>query len=200
MKQNFNKLSRVAVELVKFYNHSGGCPGADMAWETEGDKQGIETIAYSFHNHVQESKNPKILTIEELSEGFEHVKIASKSLKRNIYNLYPYVRNLLSRNWFQVKNSEKVFAVGKFMDKSKKYVSGGTGWAVQMAVDNKKTVYLFDQEETKSWFKYNYETSQFEPIEGVPLLSTHFAGIGTRELNEYGLYAIQRVIENNFEL
>ena len=105
--------------------HSGGCPGSDMFWENEGYKYGVKTIAYSFYNHVQESKNQKVLTVEELNEGFEHVKIASKGIKRNPNVRYPYVRNLLSRNWFQVKNAEAIFAVGKFI--STKLVSGGTG-------------------------------------------------------------------------
>ena len=53
--------------------HSGGCPGADMCWENEGNKYGVHTIAYSFGGHKQEGKNRVILTTEQLNEGFEHV-------------------------------------------------------------------------------------------------------------------------------
>ena len=75
--------------------HSGGCPGSDMTWENEGNKYGVKTIAYSFYRHVQESKNQKILKAEELNEGFEAVKIANKTLKRNPERQYQYVQNLL---------------------------------------------------------------------------------------------------------
>jgi len=38
--------------------HSGGCPGADMEWEREGEKYGVKTIAYSFYNHVHYAVHP----------------------------------------------------------------------------------------------------------------------------------------------
>jgi hypothetical protein len=34
-----------------------------MAWETIGEEYGVKTIAYSFYNHKQEGKNPKILKL-----------------------------------------------------------------------------------------------------------------------------------------
>lgn len=177
--------------------HSGGCPGADMAWELIGEEYGIKTISYSFHNHVQEGKNQKILTVDELNEGFEHVKIASKGIKRDPNVRYPYVRNLLSRNWFQVKNSDSVYAIGKFIDK--KLVSGGTGWAVQMAIDNKKETFVFDQA-NNTWNKYNYDKMEFEIIDYIPKLTQHFAGVGTREINDNGLKAIQDILESNCKI
>lgn len=174
--------------------HSGGCSGSDMTWETEGSYYGVNTIAYSFYNHVQKGNNQKILTVEELNEGFEHVKIASKGLKRSPNIRYPYVRNLLCRNWFQVKNAEAVFAVGKFIDT--KTVSGGTGWAVQMAIDNKKPTFFFDQP-SKKWNKFNYEKDEFEVIDYIPKLTQNFAGIGTREIDENGVNAIQTILKEN---
>ena len=174
--------------------HSGGCPGADITWEIEGNKYGVKTIAYSFYNHVQEGKNQKILTIEELNEGFEHVKIASVGLKRNLNIAYPYVRNLLCRNWYQVKNGETIFAIGMFIDT--KRVKGGTGWAVQMAIDNKKPIFVFDQENNK-WNNFNYNKQEFEVTNYIPKLTENFAGVGTREINENGINAIQMILKEN---
>ena len=174
--------------------HSGGCPGSDMTWENEGMKYGVKTIAYSFYRHVQESKNQKILTAEELNEGFEAVKIANKTLKRNPERQYQYVQNLLSRNWFQVKNSDAIFAIGMFIDS--KTVKGGTGWAVQMAIDNKKPVFVFDQMNNE-WNEFNYQSGQFERMDGIPKLTENFAGIGTREINENGKNAIKEIFEKN---
>ena len=180
---------------MNYICHSGGCPGADMTWEVSGEEYGIKTIAYSFYNHVQEGKNQKVLTVEELNEGFEHVKIASKSLKRNPNVSYPYVKNLLSRNWFQVKNAESVFAIGKFIDNN--LVSGGTGWAVQMSIDNKKPTYVFDQI-NNTWFFFDYEHGIFFPYHTIPKLTEHFAGVGTREINDNGIVAIEKIFEYNF--
>ena len=183
---------------MSYINHSGGCPGADIEWENEGNKYGVHTIAYSFYNHVQEGKNRKILTVEELNEGYEHVKIAAFGLKRNSNITYAYVRNLLSRNWFQVKNSEAIFAIGKFIDN--KTVNGGTGWAVQMAIDSHKPTYVFDQI-NNVWKHFNYMINCFELFNtnyGIPVLSKNFAGIGTRDINEYGVNAIKTIFKSNF--
>lgn len=169
--------------------HSGGCPGADMAWETEGYKYDINTISYSFHNHKQYGKNYKILLPNELQEGYEAAKIADKTLNRNFDAIeYPYVKNLLARNWFQVKNSEAVYAISaKFLSDS--IVDGGTGWAVQMAIDTNKPVYVFDQI-TMKWYEYT-KNNIFEPISTIaPILTKNFAGIGTRKLTKPGMQAI----------
>jgi hypothetical protein len=181
---------------MKAICHSGGCPGSDMIWENESTKYGIKTNAYSFYNHVNESKNPIILSQKELAEGFEHVRIADRTLKKGADAIiYPYIKNLLARNWFQVKNAESVFAIGKFEDGTFSRVAGGTGWAIQMAIDSKKEIFFFDQI-GKKWNKYNYEMERFEQIDYVPKLTENFAGIGTRNINESGIKAIQEVLKN----
>lgn len=181
---------------MKYTCHSGGCPGSDIEWEIQGEPYGVYTVAYSFKGHKQEGKNPKILTGAELDEGWEHVMIANKNLKRYPQGQSTYVKSLLSRNWFQVKNSTAVFAVGKF--KNNKIVDGGTGWAVQMAVDSDKPVFLFLQDAMGGgWFRY-MPVVGFESCRGdVPVLTENFAGIGTRAINEYGIDAIRRVYEEN---
>jgi len=174
--------------------HSGGAEGADMAWELVGAEYGVKTIAYSFKGHTQHGKNQKILNEAELIEGFEHVLEANKTTKRNPERTPAYVKKLLSRNWFQVKNSESIYAVGTLLNKSQ--VSGGTGWAVQMAIDNNKPVYLYEQMQD-TWCMFNYDLKTFVGINYVPILTKNFAGIGTRELNDSGLNAIQKVFEVN---
>lgn len=180
-----------------FINHSGGCPGSDIEWEREGEKYGVKTIAYSFRNHIQEGKNPKILTVNELDEGWFHVKIADRTLRKNVESLgSPYIRNLLCRNWFQVKNSDAIFAIGKLKDRQT--VDGGTGWTVQMAVDSDKPVFLFLQDAMGGgWFRY-MPVVGFESCLGeIPKLTENFAGIGTREINEFGKEAIKRIYSEN---
>lgn len=180
---------------MSYICHSGGCPGSDMKWENEGDKYGVKTIAYSFGGHKQEGKNREILSTEQLNEGFEHVLIANKVIKRYPQGQARYIQNLLARNWFQVKNAEAIFAVGKFLDD--KRVSGGTGWAVQMAVDSKKPVYVFDQV-NNTWFFFNYEHGIFWPYHTIPKLTENFAGVGTRDINDNGVLAIEKILEYNF--
>ena len=184
--------------MSEYTCHSGGAIGADLCWELGGIDYYVYTIAYSFKYHNTESKNKHILSDEELNEGWEHIKIADETLKRGVgYNTTPYIRNLLSRNWFQVKHSEAVFAIGQFVDKKKTKVEGGTGWAVQMGIDNKKPVFVFDQY-SGSWFTYFYRENKFVKVYGIQTLPENFAGIGTRGLSKLGKEAIKEIYEYNF--
>jgi hypothetical protein len=113
-------------------------------------------------------------------------------------------QELLIRNWSQVKYADAVFAIttiqkeGDEMNYGKKAKivqgKGGTGYAIQMAINEGKPVYVFDQVR-KQWVKnINGVWSQSE----VPVLTPNFAGIGTREINEAGKQAIRDVYEKTF--
>ena len=116
--------------------------------------------------------------------------------------------NLLARNWAQVKYSEEIFAIGTIVKKGQKSkkgytvsctsVDGGTGYAVQMAILNEKTVYVFDQE-TEEWFKWSYIIDKYIKIKAPTIQSKNFAGIGTRDINEAGKKAIEEIFANSFE-
>ena len=93
----------------------------------------------------------------------------------------------------QVKNSEAVFAIAKGFEANGS-VSGGTGWAVQMAIDSNKPVYVFLQS-TNNWYK---RVEDNWVITETPTLTKNFAGIGTRELNESGKQAIRNVYNKTF--
>jgi hypothetical protein len=117
----------------------------------------------------------------------------------------------LIRNWAQVANSDTVFAIGtlgkegdiwKGDEKSKEprkllkfAVQGGTGYAVEMAIQAGKPVYVFDQVRNQWYKNINGEWSKSE----VPTLTKNFAGIGTREINEAGKQAIRDVYANTFK-
>ena len=182
---------------MMYINHSGGCEGADMAWETAGLDYGVKTIAYSFYGHKQYGENPYIMNTEELNEGWKACEIAAETLKRPLeVARTTYVRKLICRNWFQVKHSEAVFAIGTLVRGNYQLVNGGTGWAVQMAIDNKKPVYLFEQD-WREWTEYNYQYNTFLECD-TPVLTRDFAGIGTRAITDDGLEAILNVYRKTF--
>lgn len=183
---------------MKYINYSGGCPGADMVWETLGYDFGVETIAMSFSGHVQYGKNPRILTQDELDEGFSHCQLAEKTINRplDVISKIPYVKNLISRNWFQVKNADAVYAIGSFVPKNNLLVNGGTGWAVQMAIDAGKTVWFFNQSQSR-WYLYDPTYDMFLP-NITPILTEKFAGIGTRDIIDCGMEAIHAVYSKTF--
>jgi len=189
---------------MDYYNFSGGAIGADTGWEIIGKKYNVQTISFSFVEHRSLSPNRKILTDEELHEGWEMVLISSIKMGKYLEKCSQYVRKLLSRNWFQVKNADAIFAIGIILkpgEKGKKYtnktnidiVDGGTGYAVMMGIESNKSVYVFDQEKNH-WFKWNNGFIEIDE----PILTQKFAGIGTRELNENGINAIKSIYKKTF--
>jgi hypothetical protein len=167
--------------------YSGGAIGSDSIFEAESIKHGVNVVAYSFVEHNTKSSNLKVLSKKQLEDGFKHIEIANKKLNRNIYNISSYVKNLISRDYYQVKSSDAIFAVGIFNGIDE--VNGGTGWAVQIAIDNKKPVYVFEQNDNQ-WYYFDYESEKFEIFEGTPVLTDKFTGIGTRKINNNGIKAI----------
>lgn len=92
----------------------------------------------------------------------------------------------------QVQNSDAIFAVGHLKNG---IVEGSTGQTVQMAIDDNKPVYVYDQVR-KQWF--SNINGQWQVFSGIPKLTKNFAGISTRELNQDGKDAIKQVYENTF--
>ncbi len=179
---------------MKYTCYSGGAQGADSVFELESIKHNIKVVAYSFNGHNTKSSNTYILSPNQLKEGFKHIEIANDRLSRNIYNISSYVKNLISRDYYQVKNSDAIFAIGRLQTENT--VMGGTGYACSVAIDLKKIIYLFEQNDNQ-WYYYDYETDKFEIYEEVPKLTEKFAGIGTREINDNGINAIINLFKNN---
>lgn len=188
--------------------HSGGAPGADTVWETDGSLFSVSTRAYSYKTPKHQSVNKVEISDEDYKEGIVEVNKANKWLNR--YGIHKYM-NLLARNWAQVKYSEQIFAIGTIIkpgDKNTKgyynkgkyeIVDGGTGYAVMMGINNKRDVFVFDQIKDK-WFRWSYSTMSFIEMKDVPeITSQNFAGIGTREIKANGEKAIRDVYEKTFK-
>ena len=184
--------------------HTGGAKGSDLFFERVCIEYGVKVKAYSFKEHNTSSRNRVILTTPELIEGWDKVQEAAKSLKRNTYNLSAYVKKLLARNWFQVKNSDTIIAVGNILDPkeqgeripnntSRQIVDGGTGYAVELAIQHNKPVYVFNQKDDK-WYTWKDKFVECEQ----PTLTENFAGIGTRNLSMEGSHAIRRLFVDTF--
>lgn len=174
---------------MKYTNHSGGAKGSDTAWDFLGRKFGVTDHRHYWHPGLPKPHLGNVeISDEQLEEGWNHVLIANKTLKRKP-DAY---KSLLARNWFQVCNSEAVFAIGTVHGSE---VEGGTGWAVQLGIDNNKLVYVFDQVIEK-WFMW--KKTMFIDCE-IPTLTPNFAGVGTRKINHAGIKAVRDVYEKTLK-
>jgi predicted NAD-dependent protein-ADP-ribosyltransferase YbiA (DUF1768 family) len=195
-----------------YTNHSGGANGSDTIWDVTGKEFGMVNNKHYFTGARSEMNAPlgnvDITGTPLAVEGASKVAQAAQEMWGYKYATMKDAR--LIRNWAQVANSDAVFAIGtlgkqgdiwKGDEKSaeprkllKESVQGGTGYAVEMAIQAGKPVYVFDQVR-KQWYK---NIAGVWSKSDVPVLTKNFAGIGTREINEDGKQAIRDVYENTF--
>jgi hypothetical protein len=199
---------KIPLDLTKITCHSGGAQGADTFFETIGETFGVKTKAYSYKTKYHTSKNKVEISQDDFIEGIDEVNRANKVLGR--FGIHKYI-NLLARNWAQVKYSKEVFAIGSIVEpgvkgnrgyynKSKyQVVDGGTGYACQMAINNDRDLYVFDQNKDR-WFRWSYTALRFVEILQPSISYQDFAGIGTREIKPNGIKAIEELYKKTFNL
>lgn len=183
--------------------YTGGATGSDIFWERSCEQKGIKVVSYSFEGHKSCSSynNKFVLTKEELSIADEHLFRANVTLRRYL-NPKVWYYPLLQRNYYQIKDVDTIIAVGKLDPHRSNIVDGGTGWAIQMAIDlGKKNILVFNQHENmwRMWDSENNWWSEvvMEDYYPVPLIpNSSFAGIGTRKLEDNGKIAITNVINS----
>lgn len=189
--------------------YSGGAAGADTIFKETGLAFGIRTIEYRPEDYNQ-------APIELRNEVDIAVKNACEALKRPFQPDKPYY-GLIARDYFQALNSDAIFAISRlvnpnhtdsrgFINKSNKtVVSGGTGYACEMAIQMKKPVFVFDMNSEHGWYYWEYDTHQFHPViiksityPHIPKLTHNFAGIGSRDVTEAGIKAIEDLFLRTF--
>lgn len=194
----------------EYTNYSGAASGGDTDWKNEGQVFGIKQVDYRPQDLTKLSK-------EELQEVETAYQQAVKDLGRNPLASNTYAGGLVRRDYLQAKSGDAIFAISVIIEpgnKDKKgyinktnhqIVEGGTGYAVQMAINLGKPVFVFDQTLNK-WFKWQPSQDLFGDSKigkfvetDIPILTKNFTGIGTREINELGKQAIKDVYEKTFK-
>ena len=178
---------------------SGGAKGADHAWGLIAADRGHQVIHFTFQGHkTADPANLQVLTREELLAAEPWVEAAAKPMKRKYTSAKEHVKDLLRRNWYQIRYAERVYAVGRLVkdDPGALKIAGGTAWAAQMFVNRwyeeqnfpECELYLFDMESNK-WMQW-WET--WKEINSPPVPHGRYAGIGSRDITDAGIEAIFR--------
>ena len=185
-----------------YHLYSGGAVGADTRWGEIANKYGIGKIRH------YRPETLDVLTPEQMQEVETAYVAAANKLGRKILDSNTLAGKLVRRDYLQAKAADSIFAIGHILrpgeKNSKGYtvrstipsVDGGTGYAVQMAIDLHKPVHVFDQQ-YKHWYRFDYDQNTFV-AEDIPTLTTKFAGVGTRQINEDGINAIEQVFQKTF--
>lgn len=181
----------------KYTCYSGGAEGADTYFEFFAQEFNVSVVAYSYKTKHHQSENKQELTDIEFKEGVENVWKANEVLKRAKINHY---LKFLARNWFQVKNATEIYAVTTFKKVNNELqVKGGTAWAVQMAINTDKKVFVYNQDAAQ-WYYWDSIYKKFKVLQNQPKITSHyFAGIGSRNINIFGINAIEELFKNTFK-
>jgi hypothetical protein len=169
---------------------SGGARGADLAWGNHAARLGHKVIHFSFGGHRTRAPAEQlvVLTDDELRQADPHLAIANQTLRRSWPPATDYSAGLLRRDWYQVRNAERVYAVARFGSDGN--IEGGTAWGVTMFINSHRgapcEAYLFEPNLLR-WLAWNAE---WQPIGNPPPPRGIWAGIGTRDLDAAGEDAI----------
>lgn len=169
---------------------SGGADGADLAFGAAAAAAGHEVVHWSFRGHRTTAPSSSIrdLTQAELDEADPFLSRANLTLKRRWPPSSRFVANLLRRDWYQVRDAERCYAVSEIGRNG--VVEGGTGWATHMFIDRHDGAecpcYVFCQHRL-AWFEWR---AAWSPIAAPPRPEGRYAGIGRRALTPSGAAAI----------
>ena len=172
---------------------TGGAKGIDQLAEELALQYGVKVEVLIPPGHPRKRTvtplHPRVLTLAN-----SHLEAAADKLKKSLPT-QNYVLHLLQRNFEIVRRADTVYAFGTLEDDCQR-VRGGTGWAVQMALDLGKKVYVCDAE-SEIWFHsvYGHKLVGDRLDTGAifvhiadrdrPLLHQNSAIVGTRLLNNY---------------
>lgn len=185
---------------LDYTNHSGGAPGSDKMWDQMGREFGVIKHLHYRPIHVGNA-SPEIQ-----AEIRRATNAAAEVLKRP--TTFKGI-DLVWRNWFQAENAEAIYAIAQivkpggedfkgFVNKcDKEIVAGGTGWAVEMAIQKDKRVYVFDKARN-AWYAWSKAMNQFIEVY-TPTLTKEFAGIGSRELTPQCVVGMRDVYTKTFK-
>lgn len=202
--------------------HSGGAAGADTKWDEIGQEFGPIAFKHYYTGERSPENAPKgNVDITDTPLAVEGAtKVAQAAAKMWGYKYKTMKDQRLIRNWAQVANSQAVYAIapigkegdywGEDMKKkpeerrvlAKEAVQGGTGYAVEMAIQAGKPVYVYNDPNAKAashlpkgW--YTWDGTSFVAID-TPMLAKNFAAIGSRNMSAEAEQAIRDVYTQAF--
>lgn len=173
--------------------YSGGLKGAEAAFGAAAERYGIEEVNFTFEGHeIERKRGVRTLSHEELRHGDVSLAYVSKLLGRRLPDT-EYIKQVLQTIWHQVNNAREIYVVGKI--KEDDTVMGGTGWGAEFAKLCNKPLFVFDQDAGR-WSHWN--GSAWHTVQQPVIASSHFAGTGTRYLNDKGKAAIEQLYAASF--
>jgi hypothetical protein len=179
-----------------FILFSGGAKGAEAAFGDQAERYGVEEVNFTFEGHSRvRERGLRFLNHEELKHGDVSLEYVATLMHRR-YTDSRKIRKVLQSIWYQVNSAQQIFVVGEVL--ADDTVKGGTGWGAEFAKLCNKPLFVFDQKRD-AWFRWDQMGWTECPAGDEPVIShVHFAGTGTRFLQENGKQAIDALFARSF--
>ncbi len=172
---------------------SGAANGAESEFGAAAERRGIDEVNFTFEGHKDaRNRGIRVLTHEELKHGDVSLAYVSNLMHRR-YSDTRLFKKVLQSIWHQVNSGQEIYVIGKILDDGT--VKGGTGWGAEFAKLCNKPLYVFDQNRD-AWFEWNSE--RWADHAGPVITHPHFAGTGTRFLEDNGRNAIEELFQRSF--
>jgi len=172
---------------------SGAANGAEAAFGSAAERHGVAEVNFTFEGHTDaRSRGIRVLTPEELKLGDVSLAYVSRLMHRE-YRDTPLFKRVLQSIWHQVNNGREIYVVGRILEDGT--VKGGTGWGAEFAKLCNKPLFVFDQGAV-DW--RHWDGSDWAVSKPPTISHTHFAGTGTRFLEEAGRQAIDDLFARSF--
>ena len=209
-----------------YHIYSGGAIGIDEYAEQCAKEYGMQMHIIIPPQHSR-SKFITPLRQQDLNEAEPHLKRAGERSGKHLFTPNTFSRHLQLRNFHIVKPATIVYAFGYFQHTNdinytaardiyydttlkRQSIQGGTGWTVQLAVDQHKQIYFYNIPE-KRWYEnhqdhYYWNENQwtpysgFIPMQGSPTLHKHSAVVGTRHPPPDTLAEVKRLFQTTSSL
>ena len=198
-QENIEKENRIITPIKDEFKGkltSGTSKGYNTYWKNVAKAYGVEIVSVDTLSDTErsEAQAKTMRAARKLNRTFPMLPNST----RNKENTDKANNNILNA-WSQIKDADTVFVVGKILGYYKntpESVEGINGWAVQMAIDENKQVYVFNIKDNK-W--YEYKTLEgFIQLDESPTLTNNFAGLGDINTTEEGRKAIRDLFKHSF--
>lgn len=187
---------------------SGGAGGSDTYWSISAHNAGHSVVHISFPGHRLHpgaKGERRQQSLDQLEANADKLGRVAKEIKKSVPRA-PYIRKLILRNFYQFsEETEAMYAVvGTLRDSCRSQlqrIPGGTGWTIAAYILTHATplAYVFVQQERK-WYEWNVADNEWvclgdavlpEKKPGDCLVS--YSAVGTRDINEHGIQAIENL-------
>ena len=198
-----------------YHIYSGGAIGIDEYAEQCAKECGMQmhVIIPPYHHR---GKFIPPLRPDDLEEAEPHLKRVAERTGKQLCTPHTFSRHLQQRNFHIVKSADSLYAFGYFQENpgtnltatcsiplKNPNIKGGTGWTVQLAIDQRKPIYFYNIPENK-WYQYQADhcywdeqqwlsDNGFLPMQGSPTLHKHSAVVGSRHPTTQTLAEVKRL-------